>query len=134
MDIPHAPGITIDWKTVTGGGFMVGVLFLALVERLRRTFATRQDLNGLGERFTALQNLYVQTREAVDETRDHTLQLRAQGKSQAERIDGVMDALLRLTEKVDAVAAGQAAHRAALEHIGRRLDRVEECLDPNPRR
>jgi len=134
MEAPHTHGIAIDWKVLTSGGLFVGVLFLALVERLRRTFATRHDLNGLGERFTALQTLYLQTRESVDEVRDHALQLRAQGKSQVERIDGVIDALLRLTEKVDQVSAGQAAQRTALEHSGRRLDRVEECLDPQRRR
>jgi hypothetical protein len=58
---------TLDWTAFAGGGFVVSVLFLALVERLRRTFATRQEVNGLGEKFNALQSLFLQVREATDE-------------------------------------------------------------------
>jgi len=129
VDISNG-AFSLDWETVASSGFVVGVLFLALVERLRRTFATKQDLNGLGQKFNALENLYIQVRDAVDEARDHTIEVRAEQRAQAERIDeGVIATLIRLTEKVDQLAEGLAGQRAAVEHIGRRLDRVEECLD-----
>lgn len=125
-------GITLDWPAVAGGGFVVGVLFLALVERLRRTFATRQELNGLGERLNGLQTLYVQLRDAMDEGRDQVMEARAEQRHQAERMGRLAEQIgrpfERLTEKLEALAAVQVAQNAALEQAERRLARVEECL------
>jgi hypothetical protein len=40
----EASALMLDWPAVVGGGFVVSVLFLALVERLRRTFVARAEL------------------------------------------------------------------------------------------
>ena len=127
-------GITLEWSTIAGSGFVVGVAFLALVERLRRTFATRQELNGMGKRFNAMETLYVQLRDAVDEARDQALEMRAEQRNQAERIGRVVEQMTRplerATEKLEALGGVQASQSTTLEHLERRLARVEECITP----
>lgn len=46
--------IALDWTTIAGGGFVASLLFLALVERLRRTFAARAELDAAGRRLERL--------------------------------------------------------------------------------
>jgi hypothetical protein len=119
--------LTLDWSALVGSGFVVGVLFLALVERLRRTFASQQELNGLGEKFSALQSLYLQVREAADEARERALSAQTEQRHQWERIaEQVIRPLERITERLDSVCAAQAAQAATLDHIGKRLDHAEE--------
>jgi len=102
-----------------GIGTAATVLFLALVERLRRTFATRQEINGIGERVNALHTLYVQVRESTDDTRERAMATEAEQRRQWERItEHVIRPLDRITEKLEGVAEAQAAQAAALEHLG----------------
>lgn len=116
----------VDVSTLVGSGFIVSVLLLALVERLRRTFATRQELNGFGDRLTALQSLYLQVREGVDDARERIVATEAEQRHQWERIaEQVIRPLERITDKLEGVAEVQAAQAAALEHIGARLDRAD---------
>ncbi len=129
--------LMIGWEMLAGSGFVVGVLLLALVERLRRTFATRQDLNGLGDRVNALQTLYVQTRDLADEARDRLSGVEAEQRHQWERVaEQVIKPLERITDKLETVSEIQSAQRATLEHIGKWLDRAGETRPPNnpPRR
>lgn len=119
-------GVLLDWTAVAGSGFVVTVLLLALVEHLRRTFVTRQELNGLGDRLNALQSLYLQVREAADEARERAAATQAEQKHQWERIaEQVIRPLERITDKLEGVAEIQAAQAASLEHIGHRLNRTE---------
>ena len=124
---------TIDWTAFAGGGFAVSVLFLALVERLRRTFATRQEVNGLGQKFNALENLYIQARDAVDDAHDRIVTVEREQKHQWERIaELVIRPLEKITDKLETVGEAQAAHAEALDHIVQRLDRIDAT--PKPRR
>ncbi len=121
-----SPGWTIDVPLVVGGTTAATVLLLALVERLRRTFATRQDLNGLGDRVSALQTLYVQVRENTDEIRERMAAMEGAQRHQWERVaEQVIRPLERITEKLEGLSEVQAAQAASLEHIGQRLDRTE---------
>ena len=129
--------LSFDWRTIAGSGFVSTLVLLALVERLRRTFATRQDLNGLGDRVNALQSLYVQTRESADEARDRVSAVEAEQRHQWERVaEQVIKPLERITDKLETVSEIQSAQRATLEHIGKWLDRAGETRPPNnpPRR
>lgn len=117
--------LILDWPAIAGSGFAATVLLLALIEHLRRTFATRQDLNGLGDRLTALQSLYIQVRESADEARDRASSVQAEQKHQWERIaEQVIKPLERITDKLEGVSEIQAAQTASLEHIGKWLDRA----------
>lgn len=121
-----------DWNAsvVVGSGFVVSVLLLALVEWLRRTFATRQELNGVSEKFQALQTLYLQVRESADEARTQATAVQAEQKHQWQRTaEQVIRPLERITEKLEGVAETQAAQAAALDQIGRRLDRADQRHD-----
>jgi hypothetical protein len=128
--------ITLDWPAITGSGFVVTVLFLALVERLRRTFASQSDLNGLGERVNGLQTLFVQLREGLDENRERVVAVETEQKHQWERVaEQVIRPLERITEKLENVTEAQAAQAAALEHIGKWLDRMNDARpSPSPPR
>lgn len=134
------PSWTVDVAALVGGGTAATVLLLALVERLRRTFATRHDLNGLGDRVMALQTLYLQVREGVDDARERLAATESEQRHQWERIaEQVIRPLERITDKLEGVAEIQAAQAAALEHIGQRMDRADgrPPSDPpptNPRR
>ena len=122
---------SLDWAAVAGSGFVVTVLLLALVERLRRTFAARQDLDGVGTRVNALQALYLQTREAADEARERSAVAEREQLRQWERVaDQVIRPLERVTEKLEAVSEIQAAQAATLEQLGRRLDRTDDGRTP----
>ncbi len=118
--------LSLDWSAIAGSGFVVSVLFLALVERLRRTFASKQELTALGEKFDALRSLCLEVRETADEARERALSTQAEQKHQWERIaEQVIRPLERITEKLESVSAAQAAQAVALEHIGKRLEQAE---------
>jgi biopolymer transport protein ExbB/TolQ len=122
-------GLTLDLPVVLGTG--ATVLLLALVERLRRTFATREELNGVGDRVNALQTLYLQVREAADDARQRIAAAEAEQRHQWERIaEQVIRPLERITDKLEGVAEAQAAQAAIMEQIGRRLDRADATPRP----
>lgn len=126
--------LALDWPAIAGSGFVVTVLLLALIERLRRTFATRHDLDGLGNRVNALQTLYLQVRESADEARDRVGSVESEQRHQWERVaEQVIRPLERITEKLESVSEIQAAQTATLEHIGKWLDRKDIPKHP-PRR
>lgn len=119
--------LRLEWSAILGSGFVASVLLLALIERLRRTFATREELNRLGDKFNALQSLYLQARENTDEVRERAAATRAEQKHQWERIaEQAIRPLERVTEKLEAVGEVQAAQASTLEYIGKRLDRADE--------
>lgn len=116
------PEWNLDISVLLGSGFVAAVLLLALVERLRRTFATRQEMNGVCEKFNALQSLYLQVRETADGARARAIANQAEQKNQQERLAGQVVRMERLAKKLESVGEAQAAHEVALEHLGRRLD------------
>jgi acyl-CoA reductase-like NAD-dependent aldehyde dehydrogenase len=118
--------LTLDWPAIAGSGFVAAVIIGALTERLRRVFASRQELNGLGDKFNALQSLYLQVRESADEARERAKANQAAQKQQWERIaEQVIKPLERITDRLEAVGEAQAAQATALEFIGKRLDQSE---------
>ncbi len=124
---------SVDVSTLVGSGFAVSVLLLALVERLRRTFATRQELTGLEDKFHALESLYLQVRDAADANRDRLVEIRAEQRHHWERTaEHVVKPLARMAERLDEISGARASQASTLEHIGRRLDRVEESLHSPP--
>lgn len=124
----ESAGIHLDWSAVAGSGFVITVLILALVERLRRVFATKQDLNGLGQKFNALETLYIQVREATDSVRADVASIRAEQRMLAERItEQVIRPLERLSQKVEEVSETQVRHATALEHLDRAMTRGAEA-------
>lgn len=134
------PVLTLDWPALVGSGVVTTVVFLALVERLRRTFATQTDLNGLGDRVNAMQTLFIQLREGTDDFRTRLNTVESEQKHQWERVaEQVIKPLERITEKLEMVSELQAAQKSTLEHIEKRLDRADklaqaEAADPTPPR
>lgn len=101
---------TLDWPALTDG-FAALLLFLTLLERLRRLFTARGETH----RLEALQGLSVDARAAADEARERSTDLTREQRHQWERV----------AERLEAVAEIQAAQTAALEHVLRRLDRLD---------
>jgi hypothetical protein len=121
-----APIFDVYWSDLLGGGLVGTVLLLALIERLRRTFATKVDLNGLGDRVNLLQTHNAQLQEAIDDTRERLMSVETEQKLQWERVmEQVIRPLERITEKLEGMGTAQAAQAAALEQIGKWLDRME---------
>jgi hypothetical protein len=115
--------VALDWTELAGGGLLTSVLLMALVERLRRTFATRADLNGLGERLNELQAAWVLVRETAEEARELSSRVQNDQKHQWARVgEQVIRPLERITEKLETLSVAQAAQAASLDQIGRRLD------------
>jgi hypothetical protein len=79
----------LDVSTLVGSGFVARVLLLALVERLRRTFVSQQELSGLDDRLKALQGHYLQVRETADEARERARANQAEQEHQWERSSSV---------------------------------------------
>lgn len=123
--------VSLRWADLLGGGVVAGIFLLALTERLRRTFATRNDLNGLGERQNALQGQAGELRKLQDELRERVAALESEQKNQAERVvTQVIRPLERITEKLENVSRAQAAQATALEHIGEWLGRLDHGRAP----
>jgi hypothetical protein len=121
----------LDVSTLVGSGFVARVLLLALVERLRRTFVSQQELSGLDDRLKALQGHYLQVRETADEARERARANQAEQEHQWERIaEQVIRPLERITERLEAVCEAQAAQAAALDFIGKRLDEADGRRKP----
>ena len=124
--VSDTPLYTIHWSDVVGGGLVGSILLLALVERLRRVFATRADLNGLGDRVNVLHATHTQLRESVDEARERLSMVENEQRHHLERVAAqVIRPLERITEKLENVMEAQAAQAASLEHIVKRLDRMD---------
>jgi hypothetical protein len=115
--------VALDWTELAGGGLLASVLLMALVERLRRTFATRTDLNGLGDRMNDLQAAWVLVRETAEEARELSARVQHDQQHQWARVaEQVIRPLERITEKLETLSVAQAAQAASLEQIGRRMD------------
>lgn len=129
----ESAGLHLDWSAVVGSGFVVTVLILALIERLRRVFATKQDLNGLGQKFNALETLYIQVREATDSARADIAGIRAEQRMLAERVtEQVIRPLERLSQKVKEVSEAQVRQATAFEHLDRAMVRGAEAQGSPP--
>ncbi len=57
-------------SALLGSSMGIAVMFLALVEGLRRTFATRQDLHGLAQRMAAMERACRQAHATAEEARE----------------------------------------------------------------
>ena len=111
----------MDWPAVVGSGFVMTVLLLALVERLRRTFATRVELSGLSEKLTALEQRSDALRAASDVLRERVSGAEAEQKHQWERINEVgVRPLQRVLRKLESLGEQQVAQAAALAELERR--------------
>ncbi len=118
--------IELDWPAIAGSGFVVSILMLALVERLRRTFATRQEVDGLAKRLSALQSLYLQAREAANQAREQALAVGTEQRHQAERIaEQVIRPLGRIAEKLESLSEAQIVQASTLDQVCKRLDQAE---------
>lgn len=111
----------LDWPAVVGSGFVMTVLLLALVERLRRTFATRVELDGLSAKLTALEQRADALRAAGDLLRERVSGVETEQKHQWERMDEVgIRPLQRVLRKLESLGEQQVTQAAALAELERR--------------
>ena len=111
----------LDWPAVVGSGFVMTVLLLALVERLRRTFATRVELDGLSAKLTALEQRTDALRAAGDLLRERVSGVETEQKHQWERMDEVgIRPLQRVLRKLESLGEQQVTQAAALAELERR--------------
>lgn len=114
--------LALNGTTIAAGGVAASVLLLALVERLRRTFATRQDLDALGERLRALEGACREAREAAEEVCDRLGETQREHRLHGERlVEQWLRPLERAVERLEAAQTGQAAHAALLSQLARRF-------------
>ena len=121
--------LLLDWSALAGGGFVATVAFLALVERLRRTFSTRQEFSSLAERVDALQRLCAGLEETSIQATERSRIMERDQKEQWKRLtDQVLRPLQRTTTKLEGVKEAQAGHAATLDQIVQRVDRLDATL------
>lgn len=114
--------VALNGTVVAVGGAAASVLVLALVERLRRTFATRQDLDALGERLRALEGACREAREAAAEVCDRLEETQREHRLHGERlVEQWLRPLERAVERLETAQTSQAAHAALLSQVARRL-------------
>jgi hypothetical protein len=117
--------LSLDWGMVAGSGFVAAVLLAALVERLRRTFATRREVSALGRRVGEVEALQARLREAAEEARAELSELRAEQRHGWERVsERAIRPLERATEKLQAMGEIQAAQAVILDELSRRVHRA----------
>jgi hypothetical protein len=122
--------VQFDWSFIVGSGFVVAVLLLALVERLRHTFATKDDLNGLGQRVHALEDRYDQWQRLIEDTRESVRTLESEQRHQVDRVNRqVIDPLQRITTKLEEVAAAQISQAAAVRKVEHWLNNLALRID-----
>lgn len=118
--------LLVDWSALLGGGVVATVAFLALVERLRRTFSTRQELASLAEKVDSLQRLCADLEETSLQAAERSRMVERDQKQQWRRLaDQVLRPLQRTTAKLEGVKEAQAGQAATLDQIVQRIDRLD---------
>jgi hypothetical protein len=113
-------------SVLIGGGSGVTILLLALVERLRRTFATRQEMEQVEARFRAIEALYAGVREAADDARERADAAEREQRRQWERVsEQVIRPLERSLERLESVCEAQAVQATTLDHLVKRMDQAD---------
>lgn len=126
-------------ETLISGGVLsviLGGFGLALRGWLAKYFATKQDLDGLGDRVTAYANITVQTRELADENRDSIREIRAEGRAQWERMtEQVIRPLETATKSLQGMQESVAVQTNTLEAVCDWIrSQTPHALLPSPRR
>jgi hypothetical protein len=112
---------------VAGSGFVAAVLLAALVERLRRTFATRREVSALDRRVGEVEALQASLRQANEQARSELSELRAEQRRDRERVgERAIRPLERVTEKLQAMAEIQAGQAVILDELSRRVHHAGE--------
>ena len=100
-------------------------LLLALMNRLRRVFATLKELNQCSNHLMALQTLYLQVRHTNEHTHERIAAAEAERALQWERTqEQVLRPLERVTEKLEAAVAVQEARAVTLDELSQRMERT----------
>jgi hypothetical protein len=142
-----APTAALNWMKDWLGvfAFAGAVVLLALVERLRATFASTKDLDGHAERIDrAMQGTTkrIDVQEAsmgdfdvrLDEQHDRISRLEGQTAADARLIrEIVVKPLERLVSRLEALTSVQERQGAALDGLTRTVERLERRLDGNSR-
>lgn len=116
--------LALDWSAVAGSGWLATVLLLALVERLRRTFAARPELDALREKLELVEAQCAAARQAAEEARSRAQAGQAEQRHHWERVnEQVLRPLERIAAKLEGVSEAQVAQAAALEHLERWMGR-----------
>lgn len=109
-----------------GGGSLAALLFRGLRDRLREDlrddYASRSDLNHVGSRLNAFENIVIQVRERADTNHDAILRIEERHEQQWERIterlaDQVIKPLERLVERLDEMSRRQERHDAEIQNL-----------------
>ena len=121
-----------DGSVIAASGF-AAVLLAALVERLRRTFATRHEVAALRRRGEALQKQCSSTRELSLRAYNRADATHAELERERERLNGhVLVPLQRGAAKLESIGEMAASHASTLRHLEGRLGAVEEAFRSSP--
>lgn len=110
---------------IVAGAITPFVLLWALRGKLLDWFATRHDLDGIGERANALETLVVQHRERMDEQRERLDRITAKQEHQWERIHhGFLEPLRGLVVDVREIRDEQIRQGETVRHMVERVDEI----------
>ena len=122
----------VDGSVIAASGLAAAVLLAALVERLRRTFATRHEVAALRRRVEALQKQSSSTRELSLRAYNRAEAMHTELDRERERSNGhVLLPLQRGAAKLESIGEMVASHASTLRHLEGRVGAVEEAFRPS---
>lgn len=103
---------------IFGGGAVVKLAIGALKNDLRTTFATKDDVNGVGSRVNGLETVAIQARDRADDASDRISVLEERDSQRWERVqEQVIRPLERLTESLEKLNRDQAVLQADVRNL-----------------
>lgn len=108
-----------------GGGVLYRLVLGALENRLRTTFATRRELNAVGDRVNALETVVVQARDQADHANERVTLMEERAHQQWKQIterlsEVVVRPLERLTERLEKIGEEQVRQQEQIKTLFRK--------------
>jgi hypothetical protein len=105
---------------------------LAIKGWLAKSFATKDELNGYGDRLNAFSSIVMQVRELSDSNRDDIRSLQAEIRHQWERISAeTIDPLRRITDDLQTLSTTQAKQTGILEMLVKHVETLTATRNPS---
>lgn len=117
---------------IVGGGVIWKFGMNALVNELRQTFATKDDLSEQEARLDAHEQAIALNKESVDQTNQRFAIMEERNHQQWERVteklsEQIIKPLEKITDRMETISQQLAGHAREFEHVWRELERRRDA-------